>query len=408
MFKNFILYYPLVMTLFYWLGMVIFYLCYESRLSKQPSQIDYTQYGISVVISCYNESEHVRDTIVPLCHLDYPCLEIIAVNDGSRDNTGEILDQLAHDYGITVLHLSENLGKGNAMNQALDKAKYDYILTIDADTQVSPLAPYYLVSHFNHFQNVGVVTGNPRIKNKENFLSKMQVIEFSSIIGSNKRTQMLNGYINTISGVFAMFSRQALVDVGGWDIDMITEDIAISWKLQLAGYHVHYEPRATCQMVAPTTVAGLLKQRKRWAQGGMEVMKRYLPQVFKNLAPAFWLLALEQVLSIVWILSVVGSLILFSANYMLSVTDLTNLQAYSGLSIVLFLLLNLVLTLSAFAIDSRYEPKILAYTPYYICYPAFYWLLNAISTISALPNALTHKTGVYATWSSPDRGGEDK
>ncbi|MDA6375394.1 poly-beta-1,6 N-acetyl-D-glucosamine synthase, partial [Escherichia coli] len=81
-------------------------------------------------------------------------------------------------------------------------------------------------------------------------------IEYASMVGSIKRAQSIMGKINTISGVFTLFRKSAIEAVGRWDIDMITEDIANSWKFHLHGYHIKYEPRALCWMLVPETVSG--------------------------------------------------------------------------------------------------------------------------------------------------------
>ncbi|MDN8753988.1 glycosyltransferase family 2 protein, partial [Staphylococcus aureus] len=75
----------------------------------------------------------------------------------------------------------------------------------------------------------------------------------ASLIGCINRSQTLAGALNTISGVFTLFKKSSVVDVGYWDTDMITEDIAFSWKLHLLGYRIKYEPLAMCLMLVPET-----------------------------------------------------------------------------------------------------------------------------------------------------------
>src|SRR3546814_20032176 len=121
---------------------------------------------------------------------------------------------------------------------------------------------------------VGAVTGNPRIRNRSSLLGQVQVGEFASIIGLIKRTQRVYGRIFTVSGVVAAFRRRALDHVGYWSLDMITEDIDISWKLQRDHWTIFYEPRALCWILMPETLRGLWRQRLRWAQGGRSEERR--------------------------------------------------------------------------------------------------------------------------------------
>src|SRR5690606_6379333 len=115
----------------------------------------------------------------------------------------------------------------------------------------------------------------PRIRNRSTLLGKLQVGEFSSIIGLIKRAQRTYGRIFTVSGVVVCFRKTALHDVGYWSPDMLTEDIDVSWKLQLHHWDVRFEPHALCWILTPETLTGLWKQRVRWAMGGIQVVMKH-------------------------------------------------------------------------------------------------------------------------------------
>lgn len=104
----------------------------------------------------------------------------------------------------------------------------------------------------------------------------------------------------TVSGVVVMYRKRALMDIGLWDRDMATEDIAVTWKLERANWRVHYEPRALCYMLVPETLRGLFKQRRRWAQGGQEVIKRHLGVFVHAGQVLMWPIYLEQICSLIW------------------------------------------------------------------------------------------------------------
>src|SRR5690554_7712480 len=104
----------------------------------------------------------------------------------------------------------------------------------------------------------------------------------------------------TIAGVVCAFRKSALEEVQGWKTDMVTEDIDISWRLQLAGGHVRYEPRALCWVLMPETLSGLFRQRLRWAQGGAEVFLRYFSQTIKWKKRRLWAPFVEFFLSCMW------------------------------------------------------------------------------------------------------------
>ncbi len=91
---------------------------------------------------------------------------------------------------------------------------------------------------------MGAVTGNPRIRNRSSLLGRLQVGEFSSIIGMIKRAQRTYGRLFTVSGAVCAFRRTALHRIGYWSDTIVTEAIDISWRLQMDDWDVRFEPRA--------------------------------------------------------------------------------------------------------------------------------------------------------------------
>jgi biofilm PGA synthesis N-glycosyltransferase PgaC len=141
-----------------------------------------------------------------------------------------------------------------------------------------PHSLHWLVRHFDEPQ-VAAVTGNPRVRNRSTLLGRIQVGEFSSIVGLIKRAQRSVGLIFTVAGVITAFRRSALHEVGYWSPEKLTEDVDISWKLQMADWEVRFEPRALCWILMPETLRGLWKQRLRWSMGGTQVLLDYWPQL---------------------------------------------------------------------------------------------------------------------------------
>lgn len=400
---QFLLYYPLVMSTIWLCGSFMYYLFIEH---KNPAKQDFeTDTGISFLISCYNEEATIEATIESIHGLSYPLKEIIVVNDGSSDNTAAKILSLQDRFDFKFIDLEKNQGKANALNNACEQALYEYVMCVDADTTIDDAAPYYMMENILGYENVGAVTGNPRIRNKRSLLAKIQIVEFASIIGCIKRTQQLNGFVNTVSGVFTLFSKEAVEKSGYWDIDMVTEDIALSWKLHFNHYKIIYEPRALCYMLVPETLRGLLKQRIRWAQGNQEVLLRDYNKVNKVKNLAFWLLFLEQILSVVWVLFMMTTIIITLLQVNLIdfyfYQDTLNILLVSAF---LLITINIILFSFAMVLDSRYEKNNLAYIIYLSWYPLFYWFLNSLTIVLALPKSFKRKKGEFATWTSPDRG----
>jgi biofilm PGA synthesis N-glycosyltransferase PgaC len=410
--SRFVFYYPLLMAYVWMIGGIIYFLRWELKLQDfvvgPPTLLEYPP--VSILIPCYNEGENVRETIEYLLRQNYPNYEIIAVNDGSKDNTLAILKELANQHDkLRVVNLTTNQGKAVGLSTAALMANSEYLICIDGDALLDSNAAAWMVRHFIDHPNVGAVTGNPRIRNRSTLLGKIQVGEFSAIVGMIKRAQRTYGRIFTISGVIAAFRKSALHDVGYWSPDMITEDIDISWKLQLAGWTIPFETNALCWVLMPETINGLWKQRSRWAQGGVEVMLRYFTSLFNRRAMGLWPLYLECCISLLWSFTVVLLLLLTPIQLLLSehketLGDLT--PHWTSMLLCITCLFQFAVSLG---IDARYEQRTgEKYYYWMIWYPIVYWLINIGTAVNGFIKAVRKKRGQRAVWVTVDRGLKEK
>jgi biofilm PGA synthesis N-glycosyltransferase PgaC len=407
--EEFIYYYPLFMAYIWMFGAIIFCLRYEWKNLPLPdfqNEIDFPP--VSILIPCYNEGENVRETIGILQQQNYPNFEIIAINDGSKDNTLDILHELAEKYpNLRVINLHTNQGKAMGLRTAALLAKSEILICIDGDALLSPDATRWMVRHFVENPNVGAVTGNPRIRNRSTLLGRIQVGEFSAIVGMIKRAQRSYGKVFTVSGVIAAFRKTALHNVGYWSNDMITEDIDISWKLQLAGWSIRFEPNALCWVLMPETLKGLWQQRVRWSQGGSEVLLRYFHALFRWSSRGMWLLYSECLISVIWAFLILLHLIYTPFDLLMSTANesLHDLSpSWTSMLLSITCLLQFGVSL---AIDSRYESQTGGVGKYYywmVWYPIVYWLMNVGTTIVGTIRAIKKKRGQRAVWVTVDRG----
>lgn len=411
--EEFIYFYPLFMAYIWMFGAIIFCIRFEWRNPSKISTFPLEKYPpVSILIPCYNEGENIRETIGILQKQQYPQFEIIAINDGSKDNTLDILHTLAAQYeNLRVVNLETNQGKAMGLKTAALLAKYEFLICIDGDALLAPEAATWMIRHFIENPNVGAVTGNPRIRNRSTLLGRIQVGEFSAIVGMIKRAQRSYGKVFTVSGVIAAFRKSALFDVGYWSNDMITEDIDISWKLQLAGWTIRFEPNALCWVLMPETLPGLWKQRVRWSQGGSEVLLRYFNQLFRWSSKGMWLLYCECLISVSWAFLILLHLLYMPFEFLTETAS----ESLHDLSPSWTSMLLSVTCLFQFAvsliIDSRYEAKNGGVGRYYywmVWYPIVYWLINVSTTIVGTIRALKKKRGQRAVWVTVDRGLREK
>lgn len=404
---EFAFFYPLAMSLIWMSGGLIYFFRWER---KEPSRVKppaLSSYPlVSLVVPCHNEGAHVRETIGQLAKQTYPCFEIIAVNDGSTDDTGAQLDQLMEEIPeLRVLHLASNRGKATGLRAAALASKGDYLVCIDGDALLDPYATHWLMMHMLESPRVGAVTGNPRIRNRSTLLGRLQVGEFSSIIGLIKRAQRVYGRIFTVSGVISAFRKAALHDVGYWNTDMVTEDIDVSWRLQMRHWEIRYEPNALCWILMPETLRGLWKQRLRWAQGGSEVLLRYGLQLLRWRQRRMWMVALEYLVSLAWSFSMGTIVVLWVIGQFVALPPSLHVPAllpqWNGVVLGMVCMLQFLISL---LIDRRYEARIGRNYYWMIWYPLVYWMLSTATSIVALPKAILKRKGTLAVWTSPDRG----
>ncbi len=401
-------YYPLFMS-YVWIcgGLYYRYHWERSVAGDGPPQLK-SYPGVSILVPCFNEAEQLAETLRYLSQLDYPEFEILCINDGSSDRTGEILNELTLSYSqLRVIHLATNGGKARALNAGALLAQHEILVCIDSDAVLDPHAVTWLVSHFEGSPRLGAVTGNPRIRNRSTLLGKIQVGEFSSIIGLIKRAQRIYGRIFTVSGVVAAFRRSALQRVGFWQSNTVTDDIDISWRLQLDHWDIRYEPNALCWILMPETYGGLWRQRLRWSCGGAEAALRYAGMMWRWQSRRMWLVFVEYWLSVVWSYVLATIVLLWFAGKFLTLPENLHVPSivpgWHGVVLASTCLLQFFVSL---LIDGRYEKKLLRNFFWMIWYPLAYWLITVFTSVVAVPKTLFNRKRV-GTWVSPDRGIRD-
>lgn len=403
---NFAFFYPIIMAFFWMTGGVYYYLRRERNAPRPdaPPPMPHTPF-VSVLVPCFNEQDHVVSTITALSAQMYPDFEIIAINDGSSDRTRELLDALVADHPrLRVVHLADNQGKANALRMGTLAAASDYLVCVDSDAMLDPHAVRWMVGHLIDGPRVGAVTGNPRIRNRTTLLGRMQIGEFSAIIGLIKRAQRTYGRLFTISGVICAFRRTALHDVGYWSDQMVTEDIDISWRLQMAGWDIRYEPNALCWILMPETLRGLWSQRLRWACGGVEVLLSHGRSVLAWRKRRMWGVLLEYLLSLAWAYVMLTIIVLWLVGMFVTLPPAwhveTMLPRWHGVVLAFVCMLQFATSLM---IERRYESRMARHFYWVIWYPIAFWMLGMFTAVVAFPRTLLRRRR-RAVWISPDRG----
>lgn len=404
---NFVFYYPLFMSYLWMLGALIFYRKERKQPAYQhPKTLPHYPL-VAVLIPCFNEGDNAEETISHALKLDYPNFEVIAINDGSSDNTAEVLNRLAHQHErLRVVHLAKNQGKAMALQAGSLVTEAEFLLGIDGDALLDPHAATWMMQHFIANPKIAAVTGNPRIRTRSTLLGRIQVGEFSSIVGMIKRAQRSFGRLFTVSGVITAFRKTAVHQVGYWSPNMLTEDIDITWKLQRAGWDIQFEPNALVWILMPETLSGLWKQRLRWAMGGAQVLIKNLDVFIQPKLNFLWPLMLELCLTLVWSYLMLLLAILWIIHLIFPIAALNGISSPFlpyGSGVLLGATCLIQFALSKW-MDSRYEPNLGKNYFWMIWYPFVFWLITISATIMAFPKVLLRGEDKRARWVSPDRG----
>ena len=361
-----------------------------SRLLDEPETPEVPTGGwppVTVLIPAYNEREVIGTCVRAVLGCDYPQLRVLVLDDGSQDGTAECAEQAAAgDPRARVVRDRVNRGKAERLNRGFELVGDELVLVTDADTHMHPMAPRRLVAKLSRSPLLGAVAGAPHVTNRQNVLAAMQILEAASIIGLIRRTQSLNGRVGVVAGVLGIFRRSAVLEVGGFAERMATEDIDLSWRLLLAGWHTAYEPRALVGMEVPATLPALWAQRRRWARGQGEVLNVHLGTVVRWRHRGMWPLALEALASLVWVIVFVAAFAVSAAAEIAGASiPLVTLVLAWGVAVAVVCTLQLAFALQ---IDLTHD-RLAAFA--FLLGPLFamlYWMLSAAAAVRSETSAL--------------------
>ena len=230
---------------------------------------------VTVLIPVYNSKKYIKETIKSIKNQKYNGkIYINIVDDGSTDGSLELLREMDLEENITLIE-SSHIGKASALNKGLQCVFTDYVITVDSDTVLHPLAVQNIMNKLINSDEKTVATaGCIFVKNaKKSFVTKLQEWDYTlGIFG----VKMLQGNYNSTlvaQGAFSAYKTETLKEIGGWQ-NCVGEDIVLTWELLSKGYVTNFAQNAIAFTEVPEKWTKLGKQRKRWARGMIEAFKR--------------------------------------------------------------------------------------------------------------------------------------
>jgi biofilm PGA synthesis N-glycosyltransferase PgaC len=356
--------------------------------------------SLTVVIPARNEQAHIADTIKSAQRIDWPTVRIIVVDDGSTDDTADILRSFGSS--VTVLTKSVNEGKARALNDAISSSSDGLVMIVDADCIVHRETANLMARQFVKSDTIGAVTANPRVTKTSTFIEKLQAIEFSATVSATRRGQSVWGRIFTMSGICTLLRRDALDEVGLFDSSQPTEDIEMTWRMNLAGWRVTYEPKAVVGMLVPTTVKALIVQRRRWARGLAMVLRKHWLQAVRSIRQ--WPLLIEAALSILWChLILVVTIVLIVAR----IAGDRSATPILGSWAVGLLLLSAAHVMWGMRLDARNDPSIWSVLAWIPMFSVVYWTFSSLVVVASTLPALLSRSKRDVVWTSARPTGPD-
>jgi cellulose synthase/poly-beta-1,6-N-acetylglucosamine synthase-like glycosyltransferase len=254
--------------------------------------------AVSVIIPAYNEAKVIERTILSVLASRGIEVEVLVMDDGSTDDTADVVYNAFYFEPRVKLHKLKNGGKARALNEGFKLASHEVVIALDADTIFLPDTIVELARKFDD-PKVAAVAGRAAVGNTQHFVARWQALEY--VIGQaiERRAWHLLGVVSVVPGAVGAWHRDAVLAVGGFGTDTLAEDCDLTITLQVHGWKVSYAPDAVALTEAPETVQALLKQRFRWCFGVLQTVwkhKRAMIMPPKN-NPAIGLLLMPCILA---------------------------------------------------------------------------------------------------------------
>lgn len=253
----------------------------KERLFSYPEMKK--EYRVSVLIPAYNEEDSIEETIRYVMELEYPKskIEVIVINDGSRDGTLGKVKKLLGRYKNLKLIDKENSGKANSLNIGVKKARGELIAVVDSDSFPSPSSLRKLAGFFND-EKMGAVTSFVSVRNAdENFFARIQSIEYL-ILGWSRNLLDFVDSVYVTNGPLSLYRKKYIEEVGGFDSKTVTEDIDITWNMMEHGYKTGMCLDARVSTIVPHKFRVWFRQRVRWGLGGLQAIQKYRKSFFRK------------------------------------------------------------------------------------------------------------------------------
>lgn len=320
---------------------------YSLFAEEEKRRIDGSPFGampsVTILVPAHNEEAVIERTLLSIAAMDYPTglVEILCINDGSKDRTGAIAQKVSQATKgkvkvLTVPAERSGKGKAEALNFGLEHATGEIIAVYDADNTPEKSVLLYLVRNLAEGRDtLGAVIGKYRTRNKDrNLLTRFINLESIFFQWTTQAGRWSLYRLATIPGTNYVVWADLARSLGGWDPKALTEDTEFSIRIYLAGKFIKMVPYAVTWEEEPERLSVWFKQRTRWAMGNIYVLRKYfLSLLFRGKFRLYWDILYMLMIYFLFLTSVTTSLVIF----VLGLTGLGNIVLEGPFNLLWFL-----------------------------------------------------------------------
>ncbi len=245
---------------------------------------------VTIQLPVYNELDVVKRLIHSATEIDYPKDKYeIQIVDDSNDETIKIIDKTVAEIAetgidICVVRRDNRDGfKAGGLANALKTAKGKYSAIFDSDFLVPKNFLKRTIALIEQDDKIACLQGRwGHLNRKENWLTRAQSVGIDGHFAAEQGARSYNNMCMNFNGTAGIWRISAIAAGGGWQGDTITEDLDLSYRVQLEGYKIKYDFDLECLAELPNNIVSLKSQQRRWAKGSMETAIKLLPRIFKS------------------------------------------------------------------------------------------------------------------------------
>ncbi len=251
---------------------------FEQERSDNSGYYKIEEVLVSVLVPAYNEENTIIKTLESIDQLDYPKdkLEVIIINDGSKDNTEKVVKEYIKNKPNFNLISHANIGKAASMNKALNLAKGEFFACLDADSSVDRMTLRKMLAQFQkeNDPNLAIITPAMKVIQPKNLLQRVQWLEYIVLILIARISSHLDS-LYVAPGPFSLYQTSIIKKLGGFEEGNIAEDQEIAYRAQKNNYRILHCFDGYVYTNAPMKLKPFYRQRRRWYLGSIICLHKY-------------------------------------------------------------------------------------------------------------------------------------